>query len=213
MILILSKWDDYSTSHVIQWLLFYQKPFKRINEEDEIESINIGMQANSSTEQFLIIKGEKLNFNQIESFWYRRGQFSFKRFLFQELIPDLKINQILVESSLEEIFKIQNYLHFALKPRSKVNKFKEIFLNKLTVLEVAKSCGLLFPDTLVTSNREEILIFIHKHKRIICKPIWEVRFFDKTTEGSLKTLTIEIDQHLIEGKLNEICFPSLFQKK
>lgn len=60
MIAIISTNMDQSTSDVIDWLLFYQKDFIRINETDEIRGCNVNVD-NKNVSVILNINGKKLN--------------------------------------------------------------------------------------------------------------------------------------------------------
>ena len=70
MILISSDQYDYSTNHVIDWLVFLKREFIRINKNDNYEITF------NNSKLVLNFKGRTINFDKIEGYFYRRGKIS-----------------------------------------------------------------------------------------------------------------------------------------
>ena len=166
MILILSLSHDQSTSNVIDWLLYYNSKFIRINHQEMIDA-EIHISNDYINIQF--VSGKILDLSTIKKYWYRRGNFIFSD-------KYLKGNQAIINTINQDKLinnnDIVNYIHNYLKNNiSSINSYNDNFINKLDELELASKVGLNIPFTLITSSRKSALDFINTHNKIITKSI------------------------------------------
>ncbi|MCC6180268.1 MAG: grasp-with-spasm system ATP-grasp peptide maturase [Bacteroidia bacterium] len=166
MILILSTEKELLTQNVINWLLYYNIEFKRFNDGDITNpEINIS----NNTIKINFIDQNECSIDSLTKYWYRRGYLDFTNSL---LIGD---NDMIIEINKHKTDNdndIINYIHYYLQTNvSNVNSFNDNSLNKLTELTVARKLGIKIPDTLITTNKNSVLSFIIKHKKVITKPI------------------------------------------
>ena len=80
MLLIQSKETDLSTSMVIQWLMYHDVKFQRINGETNFLSCDFELNQNGALG--IILKdrdGNKFDFSKYTAFWYRRGDWHIAR--------------------------------------------------------------------------------------------------------------------------------------
>ncbi len=166
MILILSVNYDQTTSHVINWLLYNNIQFTRINEGDLMDAeINLS----NNLLMLHLINGTTCKLNELTKYWYRRGHLIFtNRLLIGENDIVLKINNHKNDNNKDIAKFIHSYLQTHI---NSVGSCIDNSLNKLTELTVAKKIGILIPDTLITTCKQSALNFINTHKNIITKPI------------------------------------------
>lgn len=208
-VLVVSSEQDLSTDEVIDWLRSFQTEVYRIN---EIDLVNIETIELSEQEKTLISIGERrIALSEIEGFWYRRHNFAVDL-----AIPQFKssfpFQKELTRHLGEEQKKTADYLHFSfLKKRSLGNYFRTN-VNKLMTLDIARSCGLQIPPTIVTTKKTSVAEFKKEHTNIICKAISENILVSDMEIGKAHHYTNEFTDDHIE-KLTEIFSLSLFQKK
>lgn len=219
MILILSRESAESTTEaIIDWLNFYNKPYYRFNGEDlfngKIE-VNFFLDKVQKKWMFTIKDGNLIIKNSdISAVWFRRF-FDFEtrdRIKFQtddikEFIAIDKINAYhfkealnifrLFEKSLNDIFWLNS-------PSDSTDKLK--------ILELAISCSLHVPETLITNNKMELSKFMEVQKNIITKATTDGTGF-KIGKEYLSGLTTKIDNEKINHCKYDIFFPSLFQNQ
>ena len=80
-VLIISELLDASTGNVVDWLSKLGHTVFRINTEDIINNLGVNI-SNQTIIISIEIRGNKINLNEIDSVWYRRGN----------LVLDPKIN-------------------------------------------------------------------------------------------------------------------------
>ncbi|HOZ15649.1 MAG TPA: grasp-with-spasm system ATP-grasp peptide maturase [Tenuifilaceae bacterium] len=196
MINIISEYADSSTNKVIDWLLYYNHAFNRINADVSLKC------------QDIIIDNSKIK-KKKDILWFRRGRIQLKNpyvvFEDEELDKDLK------EQLTNEKRILTEYVYRKIKSNSKSigDFYKTIDLNKLNVLEKAKETGLKIPPTLITTSKESLVTFFREHKNIITKAISDVKAFNYNRKGFIYTYTSMVED--IESLPDEF-FPSLFQK-
>jgi glutathione synthase/RimK-type ligase-like ATP-grasp enzyme len=192
MILILSQEFDVSTLNIIEWLEYYKVKYWFISDNDKISIEQIGITQNEITFNILINGTNKLNINEIKSYWYRRSNFNFEHFI-EEIIIPRKFERIRgqIEKYLkEECIVLKEYLHYQLNKKNNINNFYDGRVNKLIVLEKATKHGLLIPNTHISSN----LVFssFSNKEEIISKSISEsISIRDENFYLQTYTTTIE----------------------
>jgi|SRR5690554_92476 len=207
MVLILSAPDDSSTNDVIDWLIFLDKKFIRISEEDIIQFSNIEI-SNEDVDFTLLINNEiEIKLSEISKFWYRR---SYIKLFVEKIREDIELylelnyhlrneSQIILNSFLNEV-----------KNKS-LNSPHDNSLNKITVLREATKIGLNIPKTLITNNKEKLINFHRKNKKLITKNI-SPGVFINNSEKYLSVTTQRVSTEEIK-KLPERFSYSLFQEE
>ncbi|WP_447951551.1 grasp-with-spasm system ATP-grasp peptide maturase [Chryseobacterium koreense] len=149
MILIISNNNERTTTEIISWLVAYKKEFIRVH-ENEVFNIKV-----KNKRIFLESMSNEFFIDEITSVWYRRGGLKFKRYKYQ----DKGVNQYMDETQhwLEDY--IRNY--FENKPH--INKESRFNINKLIVLDTAKTIGFKVPEYFLSDNTDEVQL----HKTIV----------------------------------------------
>jgi len=208
-ILILSRTFDTSTANVIDWLKHYKIEYFRVNESNIIKVKKISISSNLFFE--IEIENKTINLEDICAFWYRQSNFKIysppleikKSFVFKdELLHNLK----------NERKKVIDFFHFKLLQKRALGDFFNTDLNKLIVLDIAKSLGIKIPHTLITIKKKELLDFIDIHGEIICKAISESISFHDDKLGGITNYTNCLTKDVVES-LNSTFSMSLFQNK
>ncbi|TAH28626.1 MAG: grasp-with-spasm system ATP-grasp peptide maturase [Cytophagales bacterium] len=172
MILIISESTDISTINVIDWLSnsVDKKKIIRINSDDKVK---IRMY-NLNGFELNIFDGINIYYGDISGFWYRRGG----------LNMDIKIDEILTKSdSLFLNFQehinnemtsliISIYNDLTKNLGVSIGNFLTGSVNKILTLKRAMKNRISVPDTLITTDKQELLSFFNKHNQnIITKSI------------------------------------------
>ena len=76
---------------------------------------------------------------------------------------------------------------------------------------IAKECGLLIPETLITSNKINAINFIGEKKDVITKAISETIMLFIEGVGAIQSYTNPVSKKDMKA-FDELIFPSLFQK-
>ncbi|HEY9007804.1 MAG TPA: grasp-with-spasm system ATP-grasp peptide maturase [Ohtaekwangia sp.] len=203
MICIFGKRDiDLSTEDVIDWLIFYNEEFIRVNGTDFVQDISF----KSDSFTFRNIPEDK-----IQVCWYRRWQD-------EGYVPNMIAQSTLDNDNNIKLFThlkgelnvLSNFLFSRLNNKRWLSHPNELTKTKISVMKKAVECGLLVPQTLITSNKSDLIDFKSQYKRIISKPIRDVQGFF-TSNSFITTKTIEITDDLI-SELPERFFPSQFQE-
>lgn len=144
---IFSSKGDAMTLLVCEWLHALKSNFKVIY-ADEFCEITIEIGANPITSNHIL--------------WFRRGRPKF----FNALGRGTQIVDYLIkdQSSLIEFLEQNTTNVYG-------SYVKEIRQNKLIYLKIAKSNGFAIPETLVTTNKNDLIYFREIHGRIITKEI------------------------------------------
>ena len=158
-ILILSRQDDGSTSNVIEWIVKYNKPYIRINTDDEkthLDYIDI-----DNRELTVSKHGEETNLFDISSVWHRRRGFSLKNVHINE---EEFAKGILFDTTnyhknhINAEYKVlTEYLHYILeRDVTTIGNYVSTDVNKLIVLEIAKKYGVSIPKSYVVTTKKGI---------------------------------------------------------
>lgn len=171
MILILSDANDQTTVEVIKWLNFFKKPWLRINGEDQIHFNNYILNNERSNVEIEVSTGERINFDKITSYWYRRGHFMFDVPFNSDKIEDEEMKIAISKHFMRELRELSNGIHDVLADKKNINDFRFTDLNKLEILNKARRNGLNIPSTIVTTNKATLVDFRKEHTAIITKAI------------------------------------------
>ncbi len=199
MILISSINYEASTSEVAEWLLFNNDEFAILTETNLINELFI-VQSNDNACDIEIktSNGQKINYDSIDSMWYRRDAFHYKN--------QSTINiKYFSNNAKEEWSVIKEFLMLNFRGKIILGNYSNRDVNKLQVLKSAKEAGLNIPDTIICTDKNSLINKI-KNRRIINKHISNVvnvNFKNKLYTN--RTIEISVDS------IPEVFFPSLFQ--
>lgn len=166
VVVIFSAEYDYSTNEIMKWLRYYNQEFIRFNETENIKISTILQDREN-------IKVNPLS--DVKSILFRRGKINFLfgvEFDKTAHIIDLKIYNYLKHESkfVEEI------LDFYFKDNFYTIGNQYLYqTNRLLNQVVANKFGISTPKSLITNNKEELILFYNEcHKKIALKGIQEV---------------------------------------
>jgi ATP-GRASP peptide maturase of grasp-with-spasm system len=201
MILIISSQEDVSTSEVIDWLLFYNVEFLRISEKDIWKYISVSLSNRNDTNIMFSINNKKYSFLDFSVIWYRRSFINLNSIHLTVAVKDLQksINRHIENEHIE----LHQFAINHVKSLFVINSIKDTGINKITILQSAKDVGLTIPDSIITSDKSELLNFYKKHKKIITKNISQGVFIF-SSKNILNGYTQIISQKMINN------LPSIF---
>lgn len=212
MILIISKSEAEGTTNlVMDWLDKFKGDYYRLNGEDFIDRADI---INGQ------IQLENFNLEAINIIWNRR--WSSRELIDLENEPyydalGAKNSSTLLRTLRQENGVLRSFLNLNLASKVWTTRPEKISANKIANLEIAKSCNLLVPEYIITSNKLKLCQFAKKHKGIISKPLFETPSFSSLVENDifesliLYTKSFTADQ--IEEEIPNSFFKSLFQQE
>lgn len=200
-ILILTNEYDYSTNEVILWIQAKSEQNALRFFKQNFEQFDFSLSLNSKQ---LTFKGE----SRVTSVWFRKG-FHFYLEIESEVEPNLK-------KFLQDEVKQFTHSIYDLIPSFDLtvlgtNKFNFYDVNKLRTLNLAREVGLSIPETIVTTNKKEILRFIKKNGKIIAKPIHQAISLTSSDQGYNYAMYTQIIDEKIFPRIDDYFFPSIFQ--
>lgn len=203
MVLISSIRSDFSTDDTIDWIhaLSESKQFIRVNPEDStVEPILHICDSTVSTEFTIWLAKQKIiiNLNSINTFWYRRGLFSYKR----NCLPIKDRADLDIQTHLDKEWdRVSEFISNRLLEKKKLGNINDNKINKLEVLITASRLGIAIPKTIVST------FSTYDGSKMISKCIFDGGFTieDKYSVGSFTSRVKENDSNTF--------FPSLFQKE
>ncbi|MPT36147.1 MAG: grasp-with-spasm system ATP-grasp peptide maturase [Flavobacterium sp.] len=213
MILILSAHFDQSTNDVIDWLCYYKAPFVRVDGESYLNS-ELNFKVMLSDNGIELSLGNIL-LNNLTSVWNRRWipyNFSFNDELKKFEDVDIGVLANIKNNVIIEMRKSCKLLFDFLQTKNikSLPFFNAIAIDKVTVLKTAASVGLKIPESIICNNKNDVLRFYEKHKKIITKPLGEAMSFSGKSHNYINK-TVIIEECFLE-QIEERFFPSLFQK-
>ena len=186
MLLILSESGDRTTDEVLQWLLAWGVCFLRINTDDAVEIVDVSP---SSDHLIIKAKGGTYNLADFDRVWFRRGVLSLRCFV--EAVEYATAHhdaRNVVRFIQAEWDRLREYIFFCLERKDALGSFSRYNLNKLSVLHLAKECGLDIPETLVSEDARQLAAMAARGQ-LITKPISEAYAFGRPGGPLLKMLT------------------------
>jgi len=206
MILIISNSSDITTNEVINWLLFFNKEFLRINEDDLVEYLNVSI-SNELHNVKIKIKNKVYNLNEFEAVWYRRG--FIKTIKTKLVFDDAKLKDEIEKQLSTESANLNSHFLNSIAKRS-INKPDDVFLNKMDALSIAPTFDINIPNTIITSSKEELTKFYKNHKKIITKNFTQGVFI-QYKENYLSSYTRIVTEDMLDT-MPDYFFPTMFQE-
>lgn len=193
MILILSKEIDQSTDEVISWLLSQGKDVLRMNNEDDLSKLDVYLGQDLSR---VLVNG--FDISSFDAVWVRKGQ-----------LPSFPILDSIQQS---EFSILKEYvLSFVESQNCTVGSILgELGHNKVLDLHLARSIGLMIPETYVTTSKRELVSILNAKKRIIIKPLKDCY----RIEGDENVLSLDIfvlEKEMLDS-IEDVFFPTLIQE-
>jgi ATP-GRASP peptide maturase of grasp-with-spasm system len=210
MILIFSSAGDLSTDEIQHWLLHYKFKNHRLNENDKITELALGINRN-----ILKYNSLTIDLDQIKSVFFRRtGGLNFKLNIKSDPF-NVAYDRYLKDYELKSIF---DYLNQKIKKKNYVNSFEDVENKKLEYLVKAHELEITVPDWIVSDNWNEINEFIFNYEVVITKPL-SMPYFNYIENQNLveifySTKVIKKSQlDNIKQKIKKIkLLPSFFQQ-
>lgn len=205
MILLLSNPIDKSTIKISTWLKFFNAPYLYLTELDIYRCCTLDIDKN-----ILFVNEHKYSLDDLSSVWIRRP-FSMQK---TEVIKEVKkMDTDLAYLLCQETSTITRYIYDYTKKHALyflANPFS-LGTNKLEELHVARKVGLNIPASCVTTNKKDVVDFIHFHSHIITKSLYNAKVFHPWS-SSYKMFTNRITDDDIKN-LPESFAPSLIQEE
>ncbi|WP_268223760.1 grasp-with-spasm system ATP-grasp peptide maturase [Sinomicrobium oceani] len=213
MILLLSRQDDGSTAFVVQWLLYLNKKYKRLNgDTDRVKIVGVDMQSDAF---ILEENGNTFNLFDFDSVWYRRRGMSIKN---TQADTGL-LNEVLFTDNEhyhkrhvnEELKELIAYAHHIVEKKStrQLGGHMTSAVNKFKVLDLARDCGLKIPKTFVVTSKDEILKIMEKEGNVVTKAMSQGIYFF-TRKRHYYSYTERLTPDAVR-QLPDVFFPSLLQ--
>lgn len=206
MVLIISSLDDRSTIHVMDWLRYFDKPFVRVTSSYPVKISSIDLDDLINSE--IIIRGTKYKISDFEKVWYRRSWLIIEPYTLGKFEND-DLKQSINNQLFEERKTVEDFLLKCLYKNSLNSQFDN-FINKMDVLNACKIYGIKIPKTLLTTNKERLIMFFKKHKKVITKNFSQGVFIS-TDEIGVETGTKKITKNMVD-LLEDNFMPMLFQE-
>lgn len=214
MILIISQNDDTSTIDVIKWIRHFGHEVIRINVEDK----NVFIKEVDIDGKSIIVKHGDREFNLVKDIsvaWMRRGHIpfnsnlNFKSNIYDSIFRIDIANKDLKDYLKAEISDLMEYVHYVFDEKC-IGGYGKGKVNKLVVLDKARSLGISIPKTLVVFNKQKLAEICAKDN-YITKAISDT-YVTESNHIGYTTYTESVKMDDLHYLNNEI-FPSLIQKE
>lgn len=197
MILLISHKEDFTTDFVVNKLNHLSVPYYRLNCEDILIKNNVSIVYDGAYKA--VING----ISKFNSVWFRRVKF-----------PIFEVDKKAYEEfCLSEMGSYYSNLWCSINAEKWLSKPECIYRaeNKVLQLNIAKLIGFSVPETLISSNFEEIVGFYNSSKKnIIIKPLYKSRVVENDKQSLI--FTNRISQHHIELLESSLKLPSIYQR-
>lgn len=203
MILIISEPNDYSTDEVLRWLKYYNIEYTRINYTDPV-CINNFKIDEEGVKFDIVFHNKTVQYSKISGVYYRRGMLNIHKATIKNISDNKSLNRLIID----EVERLQEFIHSIIEKGNTIGSFKNRSLNKLVVLEIAQSLGLDIPRTFIETKKEEVINLINENE-IVTKNISEVAHVLVGSE-QFNSLTYAVNQVLIDNSSESFLY-SLFQ--
>lgn len=203
-IVIQSDSNDGSTDDIISWIKFLSnKEISFFFDDYKINNFEVLLDLDNS---YVKINNTKININ--DSFWYRRGFLEHSSQNNSPLFNSLYAN--LYKNNEKTILNTINNCDFF---EGSINRQTDNDIEKLQMLFLCKKIGILVPDVLISDNRENVLQFIKRHKKVITKSLRHAstlfRYKEKLVQFGSGTILID---EVIYNQYGKHFSLSLFQR-
>lgn len=207
-----------TTDMVTDWLRAWGAPYIRINGGDMDgpggPSFTV---AKTGAKAQITIDGQPIDPESIKVVWYRRWDYNNQyrtMGLFADPAHSTSDNVYTAYSHLAgELRAASRFLFMMMESAEWLSRPSTTAPNKLRVLKLAADAGLDIPDTLLTSDREQVRDFIRKHGDAVVKPAGDTFTFTFGEQESYAVYTSVVSEDTLDNATWGGSFPSLFQEK
>lgn len=170
MILILSTPTDSDTNDVIDWLVYNNSPFFRLNDEDLMQGLtSFYHDPDDLSQTYFEHYSHRVYLKDIKVVWYRKFGFLI------DYENRLGLKNDLLSYMYAEFRYIQKLIVKLLDGKKKLCD-KNFGFSKIDILKHANEIGLNIPRTLITNDKSKLTEFYHQNLNfIITKSIGEAR--------------------------------------
>ncbi len=212
MIFIFSTEElEVTTCEVMDWLFDMKAPFKRINGEEFFTDFTWSYTIIDNKEQlYFFVDGEKFTLDDVKALWYRRSGRARLKSDFDE-ITDTKLKDKILDYRLSELKASREVLFNSLSrkpcityPNARHN------VDKQEMLYHAMNAGLQVPQTIIASEKKELINFFNKFPGCIIKSIENSEMFE--ANGDMFFPYTEVVPKDFIDELPERFFPCLLQE-
>lgn len=218
MIVIFSNSFEPSTNAVIEWLMYFKKPFIRVNPDDgTMSSLKLSHQrlanGTNQTDFQFNYKQFTVSLKDVEAYWFRRGDIPpYKRQFNLANAFKKRFQKLFFGQLTEEMGALNDYLfHLFRKVRRRLGDPKYACVNKMIVLDIAAGLGLATPSSYIVSKKKHIESIMNDDgKAVVTKPI--VGLMLQGTSERYFCYTEELTPQQLSDIPDEL-FPSLLQEK
>jgi len=205
-VLIISTSNDNSTNNVIDWLTYRNKDFLRLNSEDIIDDVCIKISDFESDFEFTF-KKKKYLLSEFNSFWYRRGIFKIK----SNSENRNELDKAIANYRSIQNLSLYNYFFKSIRSKTHINKYHDIFINKLDILLIAMKAGFQIPRSILTKNPNDLSQKI----KVITKSFTDHQFTFNNEGNSYYAgaMTIKINDKILSNEFNYSFFQEMVKKK
>ena len=205
ILLLTTEAGDLSHIEVVNWLIAKKADYIIMTREELL-----------SGNADLTIHGGHVLYNGIDLTQTVRCVY-YRRWIYPkgiQIVEDSLLNNGLVSNLFNEAVEIKMLLANSLTNATWIPKHDAIAVNKPSVLSIAKQCDLLTPDTIVTTEKSELLRFSQTHRgQIITKAIGNYTDMHPSSGESIRCLyTKRVTPEMI-GNLPLRFVPTLFQQR
>ena len=212
MLHIHTQCNDYSTDTILQYCHYLSSEISYIrhNDNETITDLTINL-TNEESKTSLKLKGKSLDSSNIKKYYYRRGNIAFD----MNQRGDALINGGLISFLSNENKIVEKYLldSFHKKQYNFAGFYQEANTNKLEQLKIAIESGLIIPDTIITTEKSEVLHFLARHKHIIIKPVSNHKLIKLKDREVIEPMCTQQFYTSDVEQLSDSFFPTLFQQK
>ncbi|MFD2941833.1 grasp-with-spasm system ATP-grasp peptide maturase [Flavobacterium notoginsengisoli] len=204
MILILSKPGDRDTDDVMEWLNFFNAPVIRINDEELMQGRSSFTYNLHLVEKSFFDNGvQKVYLSDITTVWCRK--FGFLDDYEKKIGPVKELTDYLYG----EFRALRDLILDLLEDKKWLFK-RNLWKSKLEILNEAKMVDLNIPNTLVTTERKKLKLFLKDNNQfVITKSLAEATHIRLPDQDPIALSTKKIESVM---NLSKKFSPSLFQE-
>jgi len=172
MILIITEASDTSAKSVIEWLHYFKQEYLQITTGDLVRITAIRFNTIIPSADFTVNGGGLINTDAITDYWDRKGALTLPlAYDYRKYMQAGGLQHTAPENTANEINILKGLLYFIFRTNGTKDSLIGNENNRLIRLSEAKACGLEIPDTVVCTNKNQLLDFYEQHpKGITIKP-------------------------------------------
>lgn len=186
--------------------------YVRVNLKDKLEFVELSLSSLRNLSFRFNLKEQNYSLNDINSYWFRRGNINLKQFN-PELNKTDDLQDEIAYRLSEDQFVLEQIIFNLFESKRSLGSRDKAIVNKLTVLFRAQALGIDIPKTKILTQSEQALSFLQFEKNnVITKAVTEsIMLPDKI--GSREYYVNYTEKVYKEDfKRSESFFPSLFQE-